>query len=114
MDSARDCQFADSRSSSVLVRVDRADLVERRVVRWATVLQCVRANVVRCIRRATCLHRVVAQWERADLEWLDVRWALGRDSRLRELHRHVRVRVRRSIVVRGSVIKVRAVSKKDR
>ena len=114
MGSERDCRFADSQYSSALVQVDRVDLVERRAARWVTVLQCVRANVVRCIRHAICLRRVAARWELADLEWLAVRWALDRDFRLRVQHRHVRVRVHRLTAVRVSVIRVRAVSKKDR
>jgi hypothetical protein len=114
-DNARVYQFEDSRSSNVRVREHRAVvLVERRVARWATVLRCVRANVVRCIRRAICQHLVAARWAQAVPEWLDVRWVLDRGFRLREPPRLVRVRVhRRRIADRVSVIKVLAVSRKD-
>jgi hypothetical protein len=113
--SVRDFPCVVSQSSSVLVRERQAVLVEGRVVRWAIVLQAVRANVVRCIPHARCQHRVAAQWAQAVREWLGVRWELGRDFRLRAPHRHVRVRVHlRRIAVQDSVIRVREVSKKDR
>lgn len=112
--SVRDFPCVVSRSSSVLVRERQAVLVDQ-VVRWAIVLRRVRANVVRCIPHARCRLRVVALWAQAVQEWLGVRWELDQAFRLRAPHRHVRVRVHRPrIAVQDSVIKVRAVSRKDR
>jgi hypothetical protein len=92
---ALDCQSAVSRFSSVRVRVDRVDLVEHRVAPWATVLQCVRASVVRCIRLARCRHQVAVRWVALGARWVHAQWELVQACRLRAPHRHVRVRVRR-------------------
>jgi len=112
---ARDCQFADSRSSSVHGQVVDREVRAVRVDRWEIVRRCVRANGVRCIRRGICRLRVAVQWAQGVLEWRAVRWALDRDFRLRAQHRHVRVRVHRwRIAVRDSVTRDRAASKKGR
>ena len=112
--SARGCQSEVSQSSSVRVREHRVDR-EVRVARWATVLRCVRANGVRCIRHVRVRPLVGARWAQAVREWQAVQWELDRDYHLREPRRHVRARVHlQRIAVRDSVIKARVASRKDR
>ncbi len=73
------------------------------------------ASVLGCQFVDSRSSNVRVQVDRADqVERRVARWALVRDFRLRERPRHVLVLVRRSIVVRVSVIRVRVASKKDR